>query len=85
MKDKIRLIVVTFIEGLLAAWAVSGFTLEADVKVVLGGGIAAAASAAYNVIRDIKSRIVPVIIDSDDMGFAGAEGVPSSEDEEVRQ
>jgi hypothetical protein len=73
------------VEGALGAWAISGFAVDGfDVKVVLGGGVAAAASLIYNLARDMKGRVTPSL-DVGSMGFAGAEGVPSSEDEAIKE
>jgi hypothetical protein len=83
MKNKIRLVVVTFIEGGFAVWALTGFSLDVDPKIALGGGIAAAASLIYNLLRDVKRQVTPAL-DTDAMGFNGAEGVPSSEEEETK-
>jgi hypothetical protein len=84
INNNLRLIIVTFIEGALGAWAITGFAVDTfDAKIVLGGGVAAVISAIYNFIREMGGRVTPSL-GPNSMGFDGAEGVPSSEEGEEK-
>ena len=88
IKEYARLAFVTFLQGALAVWAVTGFSIDHfDPKLLLGGGIAATASLAYNMLRPSQKTIEaaligaeypvqPKVIDPDSMGFMGDEGLP---------
>lgn len=53
LKNLARLALVTFIQGALAVWAVSGFSLDSfSWKPIVGGGVAAVASLVYNSLRN---------------------------------
>ena len=52
VKNYARLAAVTFIQGALAVWATTGFSLETfDPQILLGAGVAAVASLVYNILR----------------------------------
>ena len=85
-KNLARLALVTFVQGILAVWAVTGFSIDHfDPKLLLGGGVAATASLAYNVARPLKKKEQAALIgaeypdeefEADLMGFMGDEGLP---------
>lgn len=52
-KNLARLALVTFVQGALAVWAATGFSLDTfSWKPIVGGGVAALASLTYNMLRD---------------------------------
>lgn len=52
-KNLARLAAVTFAQGALAVWAATGFSLDTlSWKPIVGGGVAALASLAYNMLRN---------------------------------
>ena len=53
VKNYARLAAVTFLQGALAVWAATGFSLDTlSWKPIVGGGVAALASLAYNMLRN---------------------------------
>lgn len=57
-KNLARLAAVTFIQAALAVWAATGFSLDSfSWKPIIGGGVAALASLAYNMLRTGKTPI----------------------------
>lgn len=57
-KNLARLAAVTFIQGALAVWAATGFSLDSfSWKPIAGGGVAALASLVYNMLRTGKGPI----------------------------
>ena len=88
IKEYARLAFVTFLQGALAVWAVTGFSInKLNIHLVAGGGVAALASLVYNMLRPSQKTIEaaligaeypaqPKVIDPDAMGFMGDEGLP---------